>query len=151
MSDDVDKLDTSNAHDASPLTDTQRKFLKAYREVGIVKYACKVARISRQTFYNWRERDEAFKAELAHAVEDAHDTLEYAAYAQAVLGVEEYATNNSGVIEYNDKPVKIRKYAPSVLITLLKANMPEKYKDRQQHEHMGKDGGPVQVHVFLPD
>jgi len=160
-----DKLDTPNARKGGPLTDAQReakqkRFLKAYRESGIIKHACKAAGISRQTFYDWRDHDEAFKIQLPDATLDAHDTLEIAAYAQAVLGVEEPVVSMGQVVyEYHavldtdgnakldskgkpimkrGKMVTIRKYAPSLLQTLLKANMPEKYKDKSAVEHSGK-------------
>lgn len=133
----INNFDSHHAHRRGPLTPEQRarkqqKFLQAYREVGIIKYACKVAGVSRATFYDWRDHDPEFAAQISGAKEDACDTLEYAAYAQAVLGVEEPVVSMGQPVFYKGKPLTVRKYSPSVLITLLKANMPEKYKDRQE-------------------
>jgi len=167
---DIDKIDALNAK-YKPLTPEQRKkkqatFLRALGKHGVVKVACKAAGISRQTFKNWRDNDPEFAAQLPDAEEDRNDTLEYAAYSQAVEGVPSYVVSQ-GHIVYKEKPVldehgnpKLdkdgrviftrtepiieRKYAPSVLITLLKANMPEKYKERVSNEHTGKDGGPIE-------
>lgn len=167
---DIDKIDALNAK-YKPLTPEQRKkkqvtFLRALGKHGVVKVACKAAGISRQTFKNWRDNDPEFAAQLPDAEEDRNDTLEYAAYSQAVEGIPSYVVSQ-GHIVYKEKPVldehgnpKLdkdgrviftrtepiieRKYAPSVLITLLKANMPEKYKERVSNEHTGKDGGPIE-------
>ena len=137
----------------------QQRFLKEYRESGNIKHSCKVAGINRSTFYEWRDHDEAFKAQLPDAVEDAHDTLEYAAHERAVRGVESFVVSMGRVV-YEDIPVldeqgkpklnknqdtimrrgkaiKERKYSDQLLITLLKANMPEKYKDQTRMEHSG--------------
>jgi hypothetical protein len=141
----------------------QARFLGAYRASGNVMYSCKVAGISRQTYYDWRDRDEMFKAELPDAMQDAHDTLELAAYERAVQGVESYVVSmgrvvyedvplldeegkpklnkDGGQIMLRGKPIVERKYSDSLLTTLLKANMPEKYRDKQEIDlttHIGK-------------
>jgi hypothetical protein len=152
-----DTFDTLNVH-IENLTPKQKKFLKAYGECGVVKRACQFAKIHRTTFYVWRDRDEGFKACLPFFEEDANDTLEYAAYVQSVLGTEEPAVsmgqlvyeyepvieNGEPKLDSKGKPVMkrgkqtiIKKYSPQLLITLLKARMPEKYKDKQQVEHSG--------------
>ena len=139
---------------AQVLSLTQSLFLEAFRESGNIKYSCKVAGIHRSTYYDWRDRDEAFKAELPDATEDANDTLEFAAYDRAVRGVESYVVSMGRVVyeeeqardkagnpllDKNDqpimkrgKPIIERKYSDALLTTLLKARMPEKYKDKQQ-------------------
>ena len=180
MSEHSNNSNMPNAHNPPiPLTPAQRaakqkKFLKVYRESGNIKYSCKVAGINRSTYRYWKEHDAAFAALLPDADEDANNTLEYAAYDRAVNGVESFVVsqgklvyeeipvldkngeqereNGTGRLVYKrGKAIVERKYSDTLLITLLKARMPEKYKDRQQHEHMGQNGGPVQVHVFLPE
>jgi hypothetical protein len=144
---------------SGPLTPEQRitkqmRFLRVFRESGNIKASCKAAGIHRSTYYDWRDHDEAFKAELPDASEDANDTLEFAAYDRAVRGVEshvvsmgrvvyeeEQARDKSGnpLLDSNDRPIMLRgkpiierKYSDALLTTLLKARMPEKYKDKQQ-------------------
>jgi hypothetical protein len=141
----------------------QARFLKAYRESGNIKASCKAAGIARSTFYEWRGSDEAFKAQLPDAKEDACDTLEFAAYERAVKGVESYVVSmgrivyeeipvldeeskprlnkDGGQIMLRGKPIMERKYSDSLLTTLLKANLPRKYKDKV--ELTGKDDGPL--------
>lgn len=183
----IDNIDILNARDTAkykPLTPGERikkqeRFLKAMGEHGTVKFACKYAGISRQTYKNWRDTDEAFKAQLPDAELERNDTLEYSAFSQAVDGVPSYVVSQ-GKIVYHEipvfnedgtpkldahgyevmkrgEPIIERKYAPNLLITLLKANMPEKYRERITNEHTGKDGGPIQTQqveiykVRIPD
>ena len=121
-----------------PLTSEQRKvaqalFLEAYRESANVKYSCQVAHINRVTFYRWKANDKAFAALLAEAEPDACDTLEYAAYERAVKGIESYVVSQGKLVYDPDgKPLVERKYSDTLLITLLKARIPEKYRDKQQ-------------------
>lgn len=161
---DIDNIDALNARKYKPLTPEQRlqkqqKFLKAYGECGVVKFACKAAGISRQTYKNWRDTDESFQAQLPDTKDDANDTLEYAAFEQAVIGIYEPLVsmgqpvyeqipmldgNGDPILDSKGRPkmkrgklLTRRVLAPSLLQTLLKANMPEKYKDKQQVEHSG--------------
>ncbi len=172
---DLDSLDSSNAR-YKPLTPAQRlskqrKFLTAYSRVGIVKVACKAAGISRQTYYAWRDKDAAFKTQLPDVEQDANEALESAAYDRAVQGVPSFVVsmgrmvyeeipvlNKDGTpkldhegkqIMLRGKPLIERKYSDSLLTTLLKARMPEKYKERL--EHTGKDNGPIQVEGLIID
>ncbi len=169
----LDELDPQNARKrGGPFTPEQHKrkqerFLKAMGEHGTIKYACKYAGISRQTYYDWKANDEAFKALLPDAELERNDTLEFSAYSQAVDGVPSYVVSQGRIVYHETpvlnedgtpkldkhgnevmkrgKPIIERKYAPNLLITLLKANMPEKYKERVQNEHTGKDGGAIKI------
>lgn len=117
---------------------SQNKFLKAYGECGVIKYACIAAGIDRSTYYDWRDNDQEFRERLPDKKSEAIDTLEYAAYVQSVLGTEEPVVS-AGKVMYNKDgtPCMVRRYSPQLLITLLKANNPEKYKEKQQIEHSG--------------
>ena len=163
MSDDIDNIDTSNAR-YKPLTPEQRarkqaRFLAKYRRSGNIKFSCSYAGISRQTFYDWQKNDDAFKAQLADAEPDVNDTLDEAAYERGVEGVPSYVVSNGHMVyeeipmldqggkpkldKYDKqiflrgKPLVERKYSDTLLVTLLKARMPEKYKDKQQVEVTG--------------
>ena len=132
--------DTMNAgkDNLSKRQKKQQKFLKAYGECGVIKYACKLAGINRSTYYEWAKSDPVFAEQLAEVEKDADDTLEYAAYVQSVLGTEEYVVSaGKQVFDENGKPLTVRKYSPNLLITLLKARLPHKYKDKQQVDLSG--------------
>jgi hypothetical protein len=134
--------------------EAQARFLDAYRESANVKYSCEVTDINRATFYRWKAKDKVFAALLADAEPDASDTLEYAAYERGVKGVESYVVSQGHMV-YEEipvlkddgtpkldaqgkqvmlrgKPLTERKYSDTLLITLLKARLPGKYKDKQQ-------------------
>jgi hypothetical protein len=40
-------------------------------------------------------------------------------------------------------PLTVKKYSDSLLMFLLKAHRPDKFRERQSIEHTGKDGGPI--------
>lgn len=138
-----DKPDTSSPHkDGGPYSPEERvrkqqRFLKLYRECANIKASCKAAGINRSTFYDWRDNDPEFAAQLSEADKDADDTAEFALYDRAIKGVESYVVSNGRVVYLDDKPLKERKYSDGLLTTLLKARMPEKYKDKQHVEHSG--------------
>lgn len=148
----IDNIDTSHARNTQPLSveerqRRQKQFLKTFRESGNIKHSCKVARISRTTFYNWRDQDEKFQVALAEAEKDADDTLEFAAYERAVKGVPSHVISQGKMVYGpNKKPLIERKYSDGLLTTLLKARLPEKYKDRQE----SKIQVAGDVAVYLP-
>lgn len=103
------------------------KFLELYRELGIASHASTGARIDRRTLYDWLEKDEDFKQSMSEAKEDANEALELEARRRA------FASSDT------------------MLIFLMKGNMPEKYKDRGYMELSGKDGGAIQVSFKKPE
>lgn len=150
--DELNKLHTPRTRKGGgPLSSDERnrrqeQLLKAFRESGNIKHSCKVARINRTTFYNWRDQDEEFRAQLVEAERDADDTLEFAAYERAVKGVPSHVISQGKMVYGpNKKPLIERKYSDGLLTTLLKARMPEKYKDRIAQEHSGPNGTPIQL------
>jgi hypothetical protein len=103
------------------VTDRAREtFLETLRATCNVSAACRTAGISRQTAYRWRSEDEAFAAEWEDAEGAAIDALEGFAYERAMSG------NSDRMIEI-----------------LLKGHRPQRYVDRQRHEHSGPDGKPI--------
>lgn len=89
-------------------------FITALREGLSINGACAAARIGRSTAYEWRADDKAFAAEWDAAVEDGTDCLEDEAVRRA------------------------KAQSDTLLIFLLKARRPDKYKDRQAVEHTGE-------------
>ena len=78
-----------------------------------MRLACQAAGVPRQTAYDHRTSDAAFKAQWDAAVEEACDILEDVARQRAV--------------EMSD----------TLLIFLLKAHRPEKYRETVRKEHAG--------------
>ena len=113
----------------------KKAFLQAFAECGVIHHACDHAGIHRQTHYLWYRTD----AEYALAVEDAREiaieNLEREAVRRAVKGVAEPVYYQGEIVGYVDRK------SDTLLIFLLKANKPAKYRDR--YELTGADGAPL--------
>jgi len=96
------------------------RFLESLRETGNVRLACEAAGKPRRTVYNWRDRWTTFEDEWDDALEDACDTLEREAWIRATEG-----------------------QSDRLLMFLLKAHRPNKFKERAAVEHTGEAGGPI--------
>lgn len=103
-------------------------FLNALRNSGNIRAACQASNIDRSTAYRARERSAEFAAAWDEALEEAIDTLEAAAWQRARDGVVRREP-----IMYQGRKVGekvIVEYSDTVLIQLLKAHRPEKYRER---------------------
>ena len=131
---------TETQHNATPKRRRarwERAFLSSMQENGNVSLACEAAGIERSTAYRARERFEEFAIEWDTALEIAADALEAEARRRAVSGTDKpvfFRGEECGVI---------REYSDSLLMFLLKAARPEKYRER--HEVTGKGGGPLVI------
>jgi hypothetical protein len=94
-------------------------FLEALRNSGNVRAACKAAGLSRQAVYMHRRRSREFAAAWDEAMDDAVDMLEAIAIDRA------------------------RKQGDTLLIFLLKAHRPAKYRETVRTQHTGPDDAPV--------
>ncbi len=100
----------------------QRAFLGTYAACGCIRYAARNAKCSRSAHYKWMQ-DAAYAEAFAEAREAACDVLESEARRRAVEGVVR-------PVYYRGKIVgTMRKYSDTLLIFLMKAAMPQKYRD----------------------
>lgn len=107
----------------------QAKFIQQLAETSNVSAACKRAKVSRQEAYRTRDEDAGFKAAWVEALEIATEALELEARRRAEKGTLE------PVFYQGVKAGAIRKYSDTLLIFLLKAHKPEKYRENVRHEH----------------
>ena len=137
------------------MTDAQsahlkEKFIVALSELGNVKAACKRAGVQRRkTAYDWREADAEFAAAWAEAEIVATETLEAEAWRRAVRGVRSTKT-----IYFKGESIGQQvetEYSDTLLIFLLKARAPDKYRDTVRQEHTGLEGGPIVFSIDLGD
>ncbi|AMV38784.1 hypothetical protein [Planctomyces sp. SH-PL62] len=108
-------------------------FLDALARCGNVRDACADAGIHRSTAYERRAKDAAFAEAWDDAIDDAADELEQEARRRAVEGTERTrfvrtGTDDAGRPVY--ERISFREYSDLLLIFLLKAVRPEKYRDR---------------------
>jgi hypothetical protein len=119
----------------------QERFLKALAETGIVSAAVEIAGTSRTRVYELRKRDAGFTAGWEEAEERAADALEAEAWRRAVVGIQEPLVSSGKVVRDDDgQPIAIRRYSDTLMLALLKARRPEKFKDRAVVEHDIADG-----------
>lgn len=98
---------------------------------GHVANACKAVKIGRRTAYDWRDQDAEFANRWDDIVGASLDDLEQEAYRRAYHGVER------PVFYQGAECGSIREYSDSVLMFILKAGRPEKYRDHYKIEHGG--------------
>lgn len=103
----------------------QRKasFLAAYQKHGTIVGACKQIKVAPATVAGWRKGDELFAAQFRATQDLFVQELETEARRRAVEGWDEPVWFQGEMVG------TIRKFSDTLLIFLLKANRPEKYRD----------------------
>lgn len=118
----------------------QRAFLEAFKRSGNLTAAALVSQVDRTSHFRWLRNDTDYSAMFGEAREEAVTVLEDEAVRRAHEGVLKpvfYKGKASGVI---------REYSDTLLIVLLKANKPEKYREAWKGEISGPGGGPIPLH-----
>ena len=104
--------------------------------------------VSDRTWYRWKADDEQFCQALKEWKDEADARVERALYERA-LGYSHPAVKifmPAGA----SKPVKVpytERYAPDTTagIFWLKNRKPEEWRDKVDHEHTGRKGGPIET------
>jgi hypothetical protein len=96
-------------------------FLEALGQCGCYADACRVAGVSRKTFYYHRDRWADFRGQCEAAIARATVPLETLAWQRAVEGTPEKIIRGGEVVQIRLKP------SDSVLRLLLQASNPKKY------------------------
>lgn len=111
--------------------------LKAFAKIGTVSGACLAAKVSRGSHHIWMRQDEAYRAAFEDAKDEAADSMEQEAITRARDGW------NEPVYQGGKMVGTILKKSDTLLIFMLKAARPEKFRER--HEISGPRGGPIEV------
>lgn len=127
-------------------------FLRAFAEHGNVTAACRVAGIGRTIVYEWKEHDPAFAEAYQRASDESLENLEGEAYRRAVVGVRsEKGVYHQGQLVGIETKVE---WSDGLLMFLLKARNPAKYRENATLEHTGPGGQPLppvqQVVLLMP-
>lgn len=103
--------------------DWQQAFLDAYREMGVVRYACKQADVDHGNVYRRLRSDPEFKAAFDEAREQATQRMEMEARRRAIEGTTKPVYQGGQLVGH------IQEYSDTLLIFLLKAARPEVYRE----------------------
>jgi hypothetical protein len=115
----------------------KKLFLEQFAELGSVTQVCTKLGIVRRTIYHWKQTDPEFAELFKEAEAMGLQALEDEAHRRAVLGVER------PVYQGGKKVGTVQEYSDTLLIVLLKARAPHKYKERFAGELSGPDGRPL--------
>lgn len=108
------------------------KFLTVLAENGgHVANACKAVKIGRRTAYEWRDDDPEFADRWDDIVETALDDLEQEAHRRAYEGVAK------PVFYQGAECGSIQEYSDTLLMFILRAGRPEKYRERHEVKNTG--------------
>lgn len=122
-------------------------FFKKLAERCNISEACEVSGISRAVVYQHIEKnDPEWTKRFEHAKAEMKDRLDRELFRRGHDGWDEPVFGR--VAKDTDGQIgTVRKYSDPLLILLVKAHMPEKYKDKVTAELSGPGGGPVQTEV----
>lgn len=141
------------------------RFLAELALTGNISEACRIAGLNRRGVYHMREVNSEFAARWAEAIDTYVDRIEREAFRRAVEGIEDPLThqgrfsyelrlNPDGSVmkdaagdpmfelDENGRPkrLSVRKYSDALLQTLLKGNLPGKYRDNSTIKLGNEDG-----------
>lgn len=134
----------------------RKTFLEELRKGASVRSAALAAGIGHRTAYRQRQRHERFALAWTDAVEEGTDILEDEALRRAVHGVETPVISGGAPVFLTDPatgaqvPMTVLKHSDTLLIFLLKARRPAKFRDVWRVEQSGPDGGPIRVEEVGP-
>jgi len=95
--------------------------------------------VPRSTLYLWRRMHKEFAEAMADAMEEGADLLEDECLRRARDGVEVPRFHKGKISGY------VRRYSDALLIFLLKARRPEKYRDRIVANGRGERREPISI------
>jgi hypothetical protein len=152
------------------MTPKQHSFLAAYAECGIIADAARAAGIGRRSHYDWLQNDASgeYKQAFEDAEEEAIERMESECRRRAVEGTREPVIyqgklcytpmiDDSGAVVRDAEgnplavPLTVPRKSDNLLMFVLKAKRPDKYRDNATVEHTGTGGGPMALEVIFID
>lgn len=130
---------------------TKAAVLENFANCGRIDLACMKAGVERRSHYRWLKEDPAYGDAYIEAKELALQLLEDEAFRRAHAGVDEpivysgkiltrevETVDENGVKTIERVPVTIKRFSDTLMMFLLKAQAPEKYRERLDHKHTGE-------------
>lgn len=105
-------------------------FVASLSETGVLAASARAAGVARRTVYNHLRADRDFRRRVKKAMREAVDTLEGEAWRRARNGVERKKM-------LGDQIVTERVYSDTLLMFLLRALKPRRYRDQTTVNHTG--------------
>jgi hypothetical protein len=115
----------------------KKQFLAEFRQRGDITASARAVGIARTTPYKWRKHDAAFDEAFRDAEEEVSDALEGEAFRRAMGQVEVPVYHHGEVVGH------IRRYSDGLLMFLLRARRPERYRERCEHRVVDSDPRPL--------
>jgi hypothetical protein len=106
--------------------------LEAYIQFGTVTHASQAVGIGRRTHYDWLAADPAYAGAFADAKDAVADAYELEVKRRAIEGVDEPVFYKGEICGH------VRKFSDLLLIFMLKALRPGKYRETVNSAHSGK-------------
>jgi hypothetical protein len=104
-------------------------FLAALAQGHTVTAAARTAAVPRSTAYAWRESDPEFAKQWEDAYNAGTEAFEQEARRRAIEGIER------GVYYQGERVDTQREYSDTLMMFMLKARAPEKYRERLDVKH----------------
>lgn len=130
-------------------------FLAAYAECGTITRAAEIADCDRNAHNYWLEHDRAYPERFAQAERQASDRLEQEARRRAVDGLQKVKFHQGRPIMVQDPnfpndqskqiPYVEHEYSDMLLVVLLNANRPDKFR---RNVDVTSGGKPIPVKVL---
>jgi hypothetical protein len=117
--------------DANARAEQQERYLRAVSRTGTLTAGCKAARVSPNTIYAWREFDVDFALREREARNAFADALEQEAVRRAWHGTKKPVYQGGTLVGY------VQEYSDQLLVIMLKALRPEKYRERVEQSVSG--------------
>ena len=109
----------------------QKRFLAAFEACASITKAARWAKIHRSNHYQWLEESEFYAAVFPEVEKRAMRTLEDEAVRRAHDGVRRAIRYKGKIVGYDTE------YSDTLMVTLLKAGLPEKYRERIENKVTG--------------
>lgn len=124
----------------------KKAFLEVFRVLGNVSAACRDTGVDRRDVYRWKENDAKFLEAFNDAEAESTELMEREAYRRAVEGVRRpiYSRDGNHIDTVYD-------YSDTLLMFLLKARAPQRFRERYDHQHSGANGAPLTFTLLIGD
>jgi hypothetical protein len=136
------RIDMAGTH---KFTAKKAAVLAAYPECGTITHAARAAGVSRRIHFKWMKSDPQYHEAFEAARDEFTDRLEAEAVRRAHDGWTEpvfYRGAECGAV---------RRFDSTMLIFLLKANRPAKYRETIRKEHSGPNGSDITFRVVYDE